>query len=253
MTDSTEKELMARIQKMEEQLFEQNKRLASEVEDKNIELVRNARLTTIGTMASRVAHDLKNPLTIIQTYSEMLTPQILSKLDTNDKEKWLRIQNSVLDMKRIIEDVLDFARTTEIKKQSASMLNIIHLAMNHVRTSYGIVIRLPENDVSFRCDSRKLEGVLSNLINNSIQALDGQGEIDLEVDSDMDFVTIKIKDSGPGILDENMNKIFEPMFTTKKTGTGLGLVICKSIIDQHGGTISVSNKPTTFTIKLPRT
>lgn len=253
MTDSTEKELMARIQKMEEQLFEQNKRLASEVEDKNVELVRNARLTTIGTMASRVAHDLKNPLTIIQTYSEMLTPQILSKLDTNDKEKWLRIQNSVLDMKRIIEDVLDFARTTEIKKQSASMLNIIHLAMNHVRTSYGIVIRLPENDVSFRCDSRKLEGVLSNLINNSIQALDGQGEIDLEVDSDMDFVTIKIKDSGPGILDENMNKIFEPMFTTKKTGTGLGLVICKSIIDQHGGTISVSNKPTTFTIKLPRT
>jgi two-component system sensor histidine kinase HydH len=183
----------------------------------------------------------------------MLTPQILSKLNTNDKEKWLRIQNSILDMKRIIEDVLDFARTTEIKKQSASILNIINLAMNHVRSSYGIVIRLPENDVLFRCDSRKLEGVISNLINNSIQALDGQGEIDLEVDSDMDFVTIKIKDSGPGISDENMDKIFEPMFTTKKTGTGLGLVICKSIIEQHGGTISASNKPTTFTIKLPRT
>ncbi len=244
---------MARIQKMEEQLLEQNKKLSTEVEDKNNELVRNARLATIGTMASRVAHDLKNPLTIIQTYSEMLTPQILSKLNTNDKEKWLRIQNSILDMKRIIEDVLDFARTTEIKKQSASILNIINLAMNHVRSSYGIVIRLPENDVLFRCDSRKLEGVISNLINNSIQALDGQGEIDLEVDSDMDFVTIKIKDSGPGISDENMDKIFEPMFTTKKTGTGLGLVICKSIIEQHGGTISASNKPTTFTIKLPRT
>jgi signal transduction histidine kinase len=253
VTNSSEKELMARIQKMEEQLLEQNKKLSTEVEDKNNELVRNARLATIGTMASRVAHDLKNPLTIIQTYSEMLTPQILSKLNTNDKEKWLRIQNSILDMKRIIEDVLDFARTTEIKKQSASILNIINLAMNHVRSSYGIVIRLPENDVLFRCDSRKLEGVISNLINNSIQALDGQGEIDLEVDSDMDFVTIKIKDSGPGISDENMDKIFEPMFTTKKTGTGLGLVICKSIIEQHGGTISASNKPTTFTIKLPRT
>jgi signal transduction histidine kinase len=60
-------------------------------------------------------------------------------------------------------------------------------------------------------------------------------------------------DSGPGVSDENMNKIFEPMFTTKKTGTGLGLVICKSIVEQHGGTITVSNKPTTFTVKLPRT
>jgi two-component system sensor histidine kinase HydH len=250
---ATEKELEAKIQKMEEQLFEQNKQLMSEVEGKNSELVRNARLATIGTMASRVAHDLKNPLTIIQTYSEMLTPQILSKLDSRDKEKWFRIQNSILDMRRIIEDVLDFARTTEIKKQSSSILSILNLAMNHVRTSYGIVINLPENDVMFNCDSRKIEGVISNLINNSVQALDGQGEINIKVDSDIDSVTIKIMDSGPGVSDENMNKIFEPMFTTKKTGTGLGLVICKSIVEQHGGTITVSNKPTTFTVKLPRT
>ena len=69
--------------------------------------------------------------------------------------------------------------------------------------------------------------------------------------SDKEFVTIKIQDSGPGIPEENIGKIFEPMFTTKKTGTGLGLVICKSIIEQHGGSIEVSNKPTTFTIKLP--
>ena len=123
--------------------------------------------------------------------------------------------------------------------------------MNHVKSSYGIIINLPEKDFKISCDSRKIEGVLSNILNNAVQALDGQGEIDVEITADSKFVTIQIKDSGPGISDENLSKIFEPMFTTKTTGTGLGLVICKSIVEQHGGEISVSNKPTTFTITLP--
>ena len=252
MDNKKEKELTDRLLKMEEQLVKQNENLRSEIESKSAELVKSERLATIGTMASRVAHDLKNPLTIMQTYSEMLTPQILAKLDSKDKEKWFRLQNSILDMKRIIEDVLDFARTTEIKKQSESILSILRLTMNHVKSTYGIIINLPDNDVSFKCDARKLEGVFSNLINNAVQALDGQGEIDIEVESDSDYVIIKIKDSGPGIPKENLDRIFEPMFTTKTTGTGLGLVISKSIVEQHGGTITVSNKPTTFTVTLPR-
>jgi len=251
-TDITkEKEIQEQLIKMEEQLIEQNKTLLSEVESKSAELVKSERLATIGTMASRIAHDLKQPLTIMYTYADMLSSEILSKLDSKDKEKWLRLQNSIFDMNRIIEDVLDFARTTEIKKTKSSLLSILRLAINHVKSSYGIEINLPENDVSLRCDSRKIEGVMSNLLNNAVQALDEQGEIDVSVSSDSEFVTIHIRDSGPGIPDENLEKIFEPMFTTKKTGTGLGLVICKSIIEQHGGSISVSNKPTTFTIKLP--
>ncbi|QLH03786.1 sensor histidine kinase [Nitrosopumilus cobalaminigenes] len=236
---------------MEEQLVKQNEDLVSKVESKSNDLVKSERLATIGTMASRVAHDLKNPLTIMHTYAEMLTPEILSKLESKDKEKWFRMQNSIFDMNRIIEDVLDFARTTEIKKKSTSFLSVLKLAMNHVKSSYGITINLPEKDFTINCDPRKIEGVLSNIINNAVQALDGQGEIDIEISSDSEFLTVQIKDSGPGISEDNLGKIFEPMFTTKTTGTGLGLVICKSIIEQHGGIISVSNKPTTFTITLP--
>jgi len=246
-----EKELEKRLSKIQKQLLKQNETLLVQVENKTAELVKSERLATIGTMASRIAHDLKQPLTIMQTYADMLTPEIISKLDYKDKEKWFRLQNSVLDMNRIIEDVLDFARTTEIKKKKSSFLRILRLAINHVKFSYGILIHLPENDVSVSCDARKIEGVISNLINNSVHALEGQGEISITISTDSEFVTIQVKDSGSGIPTENLEKIFEPMFTTKKTGTGLGLVICKSIVEQHGGSISVSNKPTTFTIKLP--
>jgi len=246
-----EKDLEKHLSKMQDQLVKQNESLLSEIQTKSDELVKSERLATIGTMASRIAHDLKNPLTIIQTYSDMLTPEIISKLDYKDKEKWFRIQNSILDMNKIIEDVLDFARTTEIKKKKSSFLRILRLAMNHVKFSYEISIHLPEHDITLNCDARKMEGVMSNLLNNAVHALDGQGEIDVTASSDSQFVTIQVRDSGSGIPDENLEKIFEPMFTTKKTGTGLGLVICKSIIDQHNGSISVSNKPTTFTLKLP--
>ncbi len=247
-----EKELEKRLSKIQKRLLKQNETLLTQVENKTAELVKSERLATIGTMASRIAHDLKQPLTIMQTYSDMLTPEIISKLDSKGKEKWFRLQNSILDMNRIIEDVLDFARTTEIKKKKSSLLRILRLAINHVKTTYGVIINLPENDVSLNCDARKLEGVLSNLLNNGVHALDGQGEINVIASADSKFVTIQVQDSGSGIPEENLEKIFEPMFTTKKTGTGLGLVICKSIIEQHGGTISVSNKPTTFTIKLPK-
>jgi len=246
-----EKEIQERLLKMEDDLLQQNVTLLSEVEKKSGELVKTERLATIGTMASRLAHDLKNPLTIIHTYADMLTPEILAKLEPQDREKWFRLQTSVLDMNRIVEDVLDFARTTEIKKKKVSFLSVLKLALNHVKSSYGIAINLPDKDISVKCDARKMEGVMSNLINNAVQAIDGQGEIDIEMSSDSKNLTIQVKDSGPGISEKDLDKIFEPMFTTKSTGTGLGLVICKSIVEQHGGTISVSNKPTTFTITLP--
>ncbi|WP_297592607.1 ATP-binding protein [Nitrosopumilus sp.] len=251
-TDITkEKEIQEKLLKMEQQLITQNEQLLSEIKNKTEDLVKSERLATIGTMASRIAHDLKNPLTIIHTYSEMLTPEILSKLDSKGKEKWIRMQSSILDMNRIIEDVLDFAKSTEIKKSPNSLIRIMKLALNHVDTSYGVKINFPENDVSIKCDSRKMEGVFSNLLSNAVEAVNGNGEIDISISSDSEHVLIQVKDSGPGIPEKDMAKIFEPMFTTKNTGTGLGLLICKSIIEQHGGTISVSNKPTTFSIKLP--
>ena len=252
-TDITnEKELGKKVHVLEQELSDQNELFTDQLKTKSEELVRSERLATIGTMSSRIAHDLKNPLTVIQTYADMLNTTILETLSPTERDRWFRIQTSITDMQRIIEDVLDFARTTELKKHKTSLLKIVRLAINHIKTPFGVQINIPDTDMIIPCDERKMEAVFSNLLVNSVSALDGPGEVDIEFSSNKDSYIITVKDSGPGIPEQQLERIFEPLYTTKKTGTGLGLVICKSIIEQHGGTITASNKPTTFTINIPK-
>ena len=113
-------------------------------------------------------------------------------------------------------------------------------------------ITLPEYDMEIKCDSRKVQAVFSNLIVNSIQAFDNSGQITVNIDPSPEKISIIFEDSGPGIPDDVLPKIFDHLFTTKQEGTGLGLGICKSIVEQHGGTINVKNNPTAFIIELPR-
>lgn len=109
------------------------------------------------------------------------------------------------------------------------------------------------------CDPEKMEVVFVNLIANAIQVIgDKKGDITIEISdymSEEEFLIIKVSDTGVGIPDEIQGRIFEPLFTTKQIGTGLGLSSCKNIIEQHGGTIKVSSKirtGTTFTIRIPK-
>ncbi len=102
-------------------------------------------------------------------------------------------------------------------------------------------------------DEVKLEVVFSNLIRNAVEAIGNDvGSIEIKIQEDEKQVIVDIIDSGIGIKGNDINQIFEPLYTTKQTGTGLGLVSCKNIVEQHGGKISVKNNPTTFTIRLPK-
>jgi two-component system sensor histidine kinase HydH len=118
-----------------------------------------------------------------------------------------------------------------------------------------VKINLPTNFVYMICDFTKLEMVFTNLIMNAIQAMNNSGKVDIKmVERDNDII-IEISDTGHGIPQNIVTKIFEPLFTTKQTGTGLGLASCKKIIEQHNGTIDVTStvgQGTTFTIKLPK-
>jgi len=116
----------------------------------------------------------------------------------------------------------------------------------------NIQISLPKNDFQLFGNFYKLVVVFSNLVENSIEAMKNNGVINIFAREGTDFVMIDLKDSGPGFPPESLKKVFSSLFTTKSGGNGLGLKVVKTIIETHGGTISVRNNPTTFSIKLPK-
>lgn len=131
-------------------------------------------------------------------------------------------------------------------------MSIINSAINGLIIPSNVKISKPQQDVVINCESRKLEAVFSNLIINSIQAMNENGEIKIRMVDLGTSIKIEFEDTGSGIPANVIPKIFEPLFTTKLTGTGLGLSICKNIVEQHGGTITVRSPPAIFTINLPK-
>ena len=131
-----------------------------------------------------------------------------------------------------------------------SLLDTIGLSLAKIK-SENVKINIPKTDVEFVFDSDKIEVVFDNLLTNSIQAINDKGEITIRINDLENEVEVEVEDSGEGVPDEIINRVFEPLFTTKKKGTGLGLASCKSIVEQHGGSISAKSNPTTFTILLP--
>ena len=154
-------------------------------------------------------------------------------------------------MSRQITDVLDFTRTRELQLEKTSLKNILESSLKSMVID-SVKITKPKNDVIINCDSKQLEVVFTNLLTNAIQAMENAGEIKVGFSEEEDIVRIEVEDSGPGIPEDKIEQVFDPLFTTKSSGTGLGLVSCKNIVEQHNGTISVRNNPTVFEIKLPK-
>ena len=249
---TTQKELSEKLKEIEDDLVEQNKKLEDTIQRKSNEIIKKERLSMLGTMASRLAHDLKNPLTVVKAYSDILSRQLEDKMNYEMKMKVSKLKNSIADMSNIIEDVLDFSRTVELDLHTNSIFKILITALENVEKPKQVNVNINYSDIGVICDSKKIEAVFSNLLSNSIQALEEIGEINVRITEDANHLFITMEDTGPGILEENMPRIFEPLFTTKQKGTGLGLSICKNIINLHGGDIIVKNTPTTFIVTIPK-
>ena len=237
-----------------------NTKLSNAVEIKSIkikelstELVKTERLSAIGELAARLSHDLRNPLSVIKSSVEITMLRNNDKFSTQDKEVMQRINKAIVRMTNQIDDVLNYVKQTPIEKNKITLFTCIKNVIGWISIPTKIEITVKENDASVFADEGKLEIVFSNIIRNAIEAIgDNSGSIEIKIQDIGEQIIIEIIDSGEGIKEDNMNMIFEPLYTTKQVGTGLGLVSCKNIIEQHDGKITVKNNPTTFTITLPK-
>lgn len=216
------------------------------------DVLRSEKISAMGIMASRLSHDLRNPLTVIKNTLQLMKMNFGSNIDEKTEKFSKRIEDSVDSMSNIIEDVLQFSKTSELKKEAISFNQTIQNVISNIDVPSRIKISLPEDDHIIFCDKNKMKSVFSNLITNSIQSIKDDGSIFIRVEDTPTHLIISFEDSGPGIPKDKLNQIFDPLFTTKPTGTGLGLGICKSIVEGHGGKITVKNAPTTFSISLPK-
>ncbi len=225
----------------------------SEIYDTKKELAEQKikRLSAIGELCARIAHDLKNPLSVLKNTVEIMEMrnQTIDDKTRNDHE---RIKRAVTRIQHQVDDVLDFVRPKAMTLNSHKLHEIFEAALDRMLVPDGVTITLPENDMSIMCDAEKLEVVFTNLMTNAMQAMNNIGHINIRITDDDDSICVEVEDSGPGIPAELHPKIFDPLFTTRQVGTGLGLASCKSIVEMHGGTIKVRNNPTTFTVMLPK-
>ena len=239
------------VTKVEKDLELRKNYLEKQVELKTEELIKTQKMAIIGELTSRLAHDLRNPISVIKTahgiMKEKPKMQIEKRLQYN-----ARIDRAIQRIIHLVNDVLGYVRVTDLEMNETSTLSLIESSLDAIDIPDKIKIIKPKNDFQIRCDFRKLEAVFSNLLTNSIQAIEDEGEIVIRLDEKGDSIQFEMEDTGKGIAESVIPRIFEPLFTTKNNGTGLGLAICKTIIEQHGGTISVKSNPTTFTIIIPK-
>ncbi|MDE1830103.1 MAG: DUF4242 domain-containing protein [Thaumarchaeota archaeon] len=221
---------------------------------KTDKMIKSEKMIVLGEMSSRVSHDLRNPLSIIKNSLDLINMRYKDEMDKEMTDYVRRMDRAVSSINVMIGDIVNFAKTRPLMLENNSLLSTIHRVLDSVHTPDNIKIKIPQKDISFEFDLIKLEILFSNLITNAIHAIgEREGEISIKFDEiDHYNVQIQIADSGPGVPEELLPRIFEPLFTTKQYGTGLGLPSCKSIIEQHNGTISISNNPTTVTILLPK-
>ncbi|MBD3184753.1 HAMP domain-containing protein [Candidatus Poribacteria bacterium] len=220
-----------------------------------------SRLEALGNLAAGVAHEVRNPLNSIAMTIQYLKDTIEDQPESEAQECLDVITRQVEELDRIVEDFLQLTRPIEMNWQTVDLKGFLSDIMRNFVSSMEIAnIKLTCNyssDIIYvRIDPDKIRQAVSNIVINSIQAMPEGGKLTVTTEKNdvQKNAVIKITDTGPGIPEENKDRLFEPYFTTKPDGTGLGLAITYRMIDAHEGEIGVEsqiNRGTTFTIILP--
>ncbi|HIJ57516.1 MAG TPA: GAF domain-containing protein [Deltaproteobacteria bacterium] len=215
--------------------------------------------SALGRMAAGIAHEINNPLAGILLYSSNLIKKVPK--DGILREGLEVIMNETVRCKSIIQELLEFSRDREPKKALSNINRIIEKALSILENEFRlrhirVEKHLADEMDSIYLDENQIEQVFINLMLNAVQAIEDQGEVIIRsaLESERNRLRVTIADSGCGIPSEHLDKIFEPFFSTKPKGTGLGLAVSFGIIQNHGGRIRVSSqlgKGSCFTVDFP--
>lgn len=247
--------LSSRLESTHIRLQDEVERLRSELSAANAELERSRRLSALGEMAAGIAHEVRNPLGSINLYARMLEQDLGDR--PSERAIANRISAAVRGLDAIVNDVLTFSRESRIDPSAVAAEDLVEDALNRCADllDRGVqVVRCPGLvgcATTVECDRGLMVQALANVIRNAAEATleaGGGSVIALDVRTSADLagsgggvpmVVFRTEDSGPGISDEILERMFNPFFTTRTTGTGLGLPIVHRIAEAHGGRVVV--------------
>jgi two-component system sporulation sensor kinase A len=231
---------------------------------KNLEkqFLQAERWATIGKMAAKVAHEIRNPLSSISLNVELLEDEIdnFHSANTHEAKALLKAMTAEIDrVSALTEEYLQFSRLPQITLTRGSLEEAVEEVVAFMRHELGQKkiepeVRLEKSFPELLIDRVQIRRVLLNIMRNAMEAMPKGGKLKIRMEENEHRAVLHIADTGMGIPAETINKIFDPFFTTKDFGTGLGLAIVQQIIDEHGGQITCTSKlgeGTTFSIALP--
>jgi iron only hydrogenase large subunit-like protein/nitrogen-specific signal transduction histidine kinase len=241
--------LISRIEKAMKDLTENQTRL-----------IQAEKLASMGQMAAGIAHEINNPLGVVLMYSHLLKEEMAEASTSKSGEDLDRIIAEAERTRTIVRGILNFAREEKVERAATDINALVRSsASGIVGTSPNGKIRIEfvlDQSLPLQwVDGGQLRQVFDNLLKNAVEAMPGGGLIRVSTEDGEGEFAVTISDSGPGIPQENLPKLFSPFFTTKKVGkgTGLGLSVCYGIVKMHGGTIQAANNPgggASFTVKI---
>jgi len=254
---------ITKLKETEEALRHYSLHLEEIVEERTRKLREAQRLATIGETAAMVGHDLRNPLQaiaavpyLVEKALQTLPKQVEEAIKKSSIPTFMNmLQEQTLYMNKIVSDLQDYARPVKLNLKETNLYSMLEDVLSTVNVAENIEVSIEiARDMLAVFDPHLLRRVFTNLINNAVQAMPEGGKLTIRATQNGDGVCISFQDTGVGIPEENLSKIFQPLFTTKAKGQGLGLPVCKRIMEAHGGKITVTSKlhvGSTFTVHIP--
>ncbi|MFB5606178.1 MAG: porin PorA family protein [Nitrosarchaeum sp.] len=233
-------------------LFEKTKNQSKIIIKTQTELIKKERLSAIGEITARISHDLRNPLSLIKLATDNIQMRVEKKIDPKLEEYIPMINDAVFRITHQISQVLGFVKTMPLDMKLVSISKVLNDSIRYTQIPKNISLQLPEKEFSLMADKIQLAIAFENILSNAVDAIgENRGMITIRAKTEKNNLIMEFEDSGSGIPKESMDKLFNPLFTTKSHGTGLGLSSVRDIVNAHGGNVSVKSPPTVFTVILP--